>query len=91
MQCPGLNECAAIGVPPKGGGPTRLIVFVVLSESEPLDKDQYKKQLQKLISANINPLFRVFDVVPIDGKYIRPAVQHVCIVFLYSFTSHCIW
>ena len=35
----GLKECAAIAVPPKGGGPARLVVVAVMEEGAQPDTD----------------------------------------------------
>ncbi|CAM2006097.1 AMP-binding protein [Acanthopleuribacter pedis] len=54
---PGVNETAAIAVPPSGGGPSMLVVFAVLAES--LDHDTLARDMQKAIRAKLNPLFKI--------------------------------
>ncbi|XP_008453341.1 probable acyl-activating enzyme 17, peroxisomal [Cucumis melo] len=61
-----ILETAAIGVPPQGGGPERLVIAVVFknpSETS-LDLDQLKQSFNSAIQKNLNPLFRVHRVVP---------------------------
>lgn len=56
-----ILETAAIGVPPQGGGPERLVIAVVFknpSETS-LDLDQLKQSFNSAIQKNLNPLFRV--------------------------------
>jgi len=64
---PTVLEAACIAVGHPNGGPSRLVVYFSL---RPVDIDytlDYKKAFQKLISSQINPLFRVFDVQTIDS------------------------
>ncbi|CAN1180408.1 Hexanoyl-CoA synthase [Linum perenne] len=59
-------ETAAIGVPPQEGGPERLVIAVVLKSSDhPQDSDQLKKSFNLAVQKNLNPLFRVHQVVPV--------------------------
>lgn len=64
----GIQETAAVAVSPKDGGPSQLIIFVVLasSASEPT-KQELHDALQTEISQHINPLFRIHDVVTVDA------------------------
>jgi acetyl-CoA synthetase len=59
-------EVAAVAVPPIGGGPDRLIVFVVAS-GEQLDVGVLRVEMQRLLRIRLNPLFKVHDVVLIDA------------------------
>lgn len=75
-----IQESAAISVAPKGGGPENLIIFFV-----PQYKIDYNKALVELsqkIRNEINPLFKVEDVVSIDtlprtssGKVMRRTLR----------------
>ena len=56
---PGVVESAAVGVPPAGGGPDRLVVFVV---APTCDADQLRPLVQDAIRADLNPLFKVAEV-----------------------------
>jgi acetyl-CoA synthetase len=63
-----VQETAAIAVSGPNGGPSRLVVYVVLEKgvnpTEPgLDKDSVKVAMQKSIKMRLNPLFAISDVV----------------------------
>ncbi|XP_023516071.1 probable acyl-activating enzyme 17, peroxisomal [Cucurbita pepo subsp. pepo] len=61
-----ILETAAIGVPPQGGGPERLVIAVVFrnpDETKP-DLDKLKQSFNSALQKNLNPLFRVHRVVP---------------------------
>ena len=62
-----VHETAAIAVPPKGGGPDRLVVYVVLKAGAEADVASLRAQFQATIRARLNPLFKVHDVVVIDA------------------------
>ena len=64
----GIQETAAVAVPPKDGGPSQLIVYTVLTapESAPA-KQEIQTTLQTALSRHLNPLFRVHDVVIVDA------------------------
>lgn len=62
----GVQEVAAIAVPPTNGGPDRLILFVVAPPGGVSDVAEIRKAAQSRISAQLNPLFRVYDVVVLD-------------------------
>lgn len=55
----GISRAAAIAVSPPGGGPSLLVVFVVATEPA----DALKPRLQEAIKTQLNPLFRIHDVV----------------------------
>ena len=63
----GIQETAAIAVSPKDGGPSQLVIYVVLAaESEPT-KQEIHSALQAELSQHLNPLFRIHDVVIVDA------------------------
>lgn len=62
---PGITDTAAIGVPPKDGGPDRLVIFAVADKSAV--RDQIKPQMQKAIKEKLNPLFHLHEVIFIDA------------------------
>jgi acetyl-CoA synthetase len=71
-----IKETAAIAVHPYNGGPDKLIIYYVLLEDE--SKENVLKDMQKLVKTQINPLFKVNDVVETksmprtaSGKLIR--------------------
>lgn len=60
-----IRESAAIAVSPKGGGPSLLVVFYVENESSILDEERLKLA-RNSIRKELNPLFKVTDLVKID-------------------------
>jgi acetyl-CoA synthetase len=63
----GVVECAAVAVPPPGGGPNHLIVFVVADKESGRTAGDLLADMQTRIRSRINPLFKVHDVVLIDA------------------------
>ena len=61
---PGIDETAAIAVSEPNGGLSRLVIYTVTEKPE--DPESLKPGFQKAISQNLNPLFRVYDVVVVD-------------------------
>jgi acetyl-CoA synthetase len=59
---PGIQETAAVAVAPRGGGPSRLIVFVVPAPGSGASAEELKPIFQRAISTQLNPLFHVHDV-----------------------------
>lgn len=71
-----VKESAAIAVPPKEGGPDRLIIFYV--ENQNVTETVALNEIRQLIKYQINPLFKVAEVVCIpqlprtaSGKVMR--------------------
>lgn len=61
---PGVKESAAIAVEPAGGGPSRLVICVVVDgEARAADLSD---EMQRRIRAQLNPLFKVSDVVVVE-------------------------
>lgn len=62
-----INETAAIGVSPLNGGPSSLIIFVILQDEykkdETITSASLKPKLQNAIKAHLNPLFHVGDII----------------------------
>ncbi|XAR63867.1 Acetate--CoA ligase [Bertholletia excelsa] len=58
-------ETAAIGVPPRGGGPDRLVVAVVFKDrSHPaMDLNRLRACFNSALQAKLSPLFKVYRVV----------------------------
>lgn len=74
-------ESAAVAISPSEGGPEQLVVFYLTNLV--VEKDPLKKELQKLLSQQLNPLFRIADVVQKDSlprtasnKLIRRALRN---------------
>ncbi len=62
---PGVAETAAIAVRPSGGGADQLVVYVVPAGGG--DPDVLRGELQKRVKNELNPLFRIHDVVLIEA------------------------
>ena len=60
-MCPDILETAAIGVPPSGGGPERLVVAVVFKDSDKpqMDSSSMAKIFNSALQKKLNPLFKV--------------------------------
>jgi len=63
-QVPGVQEAAAIAVPPSAGGPTELVVYFVATDTEP-DLAAIQRQMQQQVREQLNPLFKISRVSPI--------------------------
>ena len=59
----GIKETAAVAVAPKGGGPNNLVIYAVLQEHFDLDEVSLKTQFQEIIKQQLNPLFKISEVV----------------------------
>ena len=58
----GVQETAAIAVPPLGGGPNLLIIFVVPDSGATIDPSEVQPRMQDAIKQHLNPLFRIHEV-----------------------------
>jgi len=65
VQHASVRELAAISVPPSGGGPEQLIVYVVLHCE--IDLSELRHQMQRAIKSELNPLFKIQDVASIES------------------------
>jgi acetyl-CoA synthetase len=63
---PGVIETAAIAVSPDGG-PSQLVIYAVCSQPPPADKLQLLANMQAAIKRDLNPLFKIHDVVLIES------------------------
>jgi acetyl-CoA synthetase len=59
-----LDEVAAVAMMPKSGGPNLLIIYAVLKSDRSLL--EMKNQMQEVINQQLNPFFKIADVVIID-------------------------
>ncbi|WP_339729000.1 AMP-binding protein [uncultured Gimesia sp.] len=66
MQAGGVREVAAIAVPPAGGGPSQLVIFVVLQADTKWVADQLQQEMQQIIRSQLNPLFKIHAVREIE-------------------------
>jgi acetyl-CoA synthetase len=60
-----VYETAAVAVQPGGEGAERLVVFAVVRRD--IDRLQLKKELAALLARDLNPLFKVGDLVLVDA------------------------
>ena len=62
-----VHETAAIAISPKGGGPSQLVVCAVLKPGENKDISTLKSSMQTAIKSQLNPLFKVHDVMILES------------------------
>ena len=63
---PNVVETAAIAVSPEGG-PSLLVIYAVCSPGRPVDKERLASAMQSAIKRDLNPLFKIHDVVLVDA------------------------
>ena len=64
---PSIQETAAIAVSARNGGPSKLVIYVVLEKgASPPSEEDLKASMQKSIKSNLNPLFGISDIVVTD-------------------------
>ena len=63
---PGIVETAAIAVS-FGGGPSQLVIYAVCSNSSDGDKQHLTAAMQNAIKRDLNPLFKIHDVIVIEA------------------------
>ncbi len=56
-----IFESAAIGVAPDDGGPEQLVIYYV-PKDKIISEETLKKELRKMLSAELNPLFRIAEI-----------------------------
>ncbi|QDU93609.1 AMP-binding protein [Lignipirellula cremea] len=62
---PGVQEAAAVAVAP-GGGPSQLVIYAVASSVPPGGAAELMQQMQQRIKTELNPLFKIHDLVLVD-------------------------
>jgi acetyl-CoA synthetase len=60
-----IKESAAIGISPKNGGPSSLVIYAVGIPSSLSDEDKLKKA-KLIIRERLNPLFKIEKLIEID-------------------------
>ena len=65
QSVPHVAEAAVIAVSPDGG-PSQLVIFVVCSAGQVPGKSELLAAMQNAVKRDLNPLFRIHDVVLID-------------------------
>ena len=66
QSVPEIVETAAIAVSPEGG-PSLLVIYAVRSAVQVLSKEQLGAAMQAAIKRDLNPLFKIHDLVVIDA------------------------
>ena len=64
---PVVGECAAIAADPPGGGPSMLVIYTVPAAGQDGRADQLKPEMQQAINRQLNPLFRIRDVLVVES------------------------
>jgi len=62
---PAVFEAAAVAFQPGGEGAERLVVFAVLANEA--ESETLRKELGKSIASNLNPLFKIHDLVVVES------------------------
>lgn len=65
-QTTGVREVAAIAATPAGGGPSLLVIFVVMQKGMAFDSDRLQHEMQQIIRSQLNPLFKIHCVREIE-------------------------
>lgn len=60
-----VYESAAVAVQPEGEGADSLVIYVVLTQ--PTDAAVLRRELSRRIRENLNPLFKIHDIVTVDA------------------------
>ncbi len=66
QSVPGTLETAAIAVSPDGG-PSQLLIYAVCLGSSIATKEHLMSQMQSAIKCDLNPLFKIHDLVLVDA------------------------
>jgi acetyl-CoA synthetase len=66
QSVPQVKETAAIAISPDGG-PGQLIIYAACSAGQELGKDALRAAMQNSIKRDLNPLFKIHDVVLVDA------------------------
>lgn len=77
-----IYETAAVAINPPDGGPSQLVIYVVLNRDSHLEIEKLQQEMQVMIKKNLNPLFKIHKVVVIEAlprtasnKIIRRALR----------------
>jgi acetyl-CoA synthetase len=63
----GICETAAIAISPPQGGPSQLVVYAVVMPEFEHRQEELKASLQAAIRQNLNPLFKIRDLVIVEA------------------------
>jgi acetyl-CoA synthetase len=59
-----IFETAAISAPGEQNGPEKLVVYFVAGQKD-IDTEKLKKELQQMLTKELNPLFRIAEIIEI--------------------------
>jgi len=62
-----VQETAAIAVPPPEGGPSVLVIHAVPAPGVVADATELRRTMQAVIKQDLNPLFKIREVVVVDA------------------------
>ncbi len=62
---PAVSESAAVAVQPEGEGAEKLVVFAIVDSDA--NKDDLLVELRRRVAAELNPLFKIHDLVLVDS------------------------
>ncbi len=62
---PAVFESAAVAIQPGGEGAEKLVVFAIVTKNS--DSDQLLADLRRMISKELNPLFKIHDLVIVES------------------------
>lgn len=65
-QAEGVREVAAIAVPPAGGGPSLLVIYIVMQPEANFEAESLQSGMQQIIRSQLNPLFKIQAVREIE-------------------------
>ena len=63
----GIDETAAVAFDPPEGGPSLLVIYAVAHPHASIETESLKKQMQRAVAEELNPLFKIHDVVVVDA------------------------
>ena len=63
-QHPAITETAAVAVAPPEGGPEQLVIYYITHQE--VNSETLKREWQRSLSTELNPLFRIHDLVEQD-------------------------
>lgn len=79
---PDVYETAAVAINPPDGGPSQLVIYVVLEKDVSPALKTLRQEMQLIIKKQLNPLFKIHEVIVIDAlprtasnKIIRRALR----------------
>ena len=82
---PHVTEVAAIAVSPADGGPSQLVIYAVCNKARSVNKHDLQTAMQTAIKRDLNPLFKIHDVVPVEAlprtasnKVMRRTLREQC-------------